>query len=144
MWVQRELTLEPRSRGFHLVTGEVVSALPELERAERGLLHVFIRHTSASVSVNENASRAVLADFRTWFDRAVPESAGWWTHRDEGPDDMPAHIKSALLGASLTVPVSGGRLVLGTWQGLYLGEHRDAGGPRTLVLTLWGEDGASA
>ncbi len=140
MWTQRELRLEGRSRGFHLVTGEVVDALPELGRLVVGLLHVFVRHTSASLTVNENASAAVLRDFGSWFDAAVPEDAPFWTHRSEGPDDMPAHVKSSLLGSSICVPVARGRLALGTWQGIYLCEHRDAGGPRTLVLTTWGEE----
>jgi secondary thiamine-phosphate synthase enzyme len=140
MWAQRELRLEGRSRGFHLVTGEVVEALPELGRLAVGLLHVFVRHTSASLTVNENASAAVLRDFGSWFDAAVPEDAPFWTHRSEGPDDMPAHVKSSLLGSSISVPVARGRLALGTWQGIYLCEHRDAGGPRTLVLTAWGEE----
>jgi len=140
MWAQRELRLEGRSRGFHLVTGEVVEALPELGRLAVGLLHVFVRHTSASLTVNENASAAVLRDFGSWFDAAVPEDAPFWTHRSEGPDDMPAHVKSSLLGSSISVPVARGRIALGTWQGIYLCEHRDAGGPRTLVLTTWGEE----
>ncbi len=140
MWAQRELRLEGRSRGFHLVTGEVVEALPELGRLAVGLLHVFVRHTSASLTVNENASAAVLRDFGSWFHAAVPEDAPFWTHRSEGPDDMPAHVKSSLLGSSISVPVARGRLALGTWQGIYLCEHRDAGGPRTLVLTAWGEE----
>ena len=140
MWAQRELRLEGRSRGFHLVTGDVVEALPELGRLAVGLLHVFVRHTSASLTVNENASAAVLRDFGSWFDAAVPEDAPFWTHRSEGPDDMPAHVKSSLLGSSISMPVARGRLALGTWQGIYLCEHRDAGGPRTLVLTTWGEE----
>ena len=139
MWAQRELRLEGRSRGFHLITDEVVEALPELGRLAVGLLHVFVRHTSASLTVNENASTAVLDDFRSWFDRAVPDDAPFWTHRSEGPDDMPAHVKSSLLGSAVSLPVVRGRLALGTWQGIYLCEHRDAGGPRTLVLTAWGE-----
>ena len=139
MWAQRELRLEGRSRGFHLITDEVVEALPELGRLAVGLLHVFVRHTSASLTVNENASTAVLDDFRSWFDRAVPDDAPFWTHRSEGPDDMPAHVKSSLLGSAVSLPVTRGRLALGTWQGIYLCEHRDAGGPRTLVLTAWGE-----
>ncbi len=139
MWVQRELRLAARPRGFHLVTDEVTDALPELRRLRAGMLHVFITHTSASLTLNENASAAVLRDFRAWFDRAVPEGAPYWTHTAEGPDDMPAHIKSALLGSALTLPVADGRLALGTWQGIYLCEHRDHGGARSLVLTAWGE-----
>jgi secondary thiamine-phosphate synthase enzyme len=141
MWVQREITLDPRSRGFHLVTGEVLRALPELGSVAVGLLHVLIRHTSASLTLNENASPEVRRDFETWFDQAVPERALYWTHTLEGPDDMPAHIKGSLLGPSLTMPVSQGRLALGTWQGIYLCEHRDYGGARSLVATLWGDVG---
>jgi secondary thiamine-phosphate synthase enzyme len=139
MWVQREIRLQPRPRGFHLVTREVVEAVPELSQLRVGLLHVLIRHTSASLALNENASPDVRADFETWFDAAVPEDAPFWTHTDEGADDMPAHIKAALLGPSLTLPVSGGRLAVGTWQGIYLCEHRDHGGSRSLVATLSGE-----
>jgi secondary thiamine-phosphate synthase enzyme len=140
IWVQRELRLEPRPRGFHLVTDEVVAGVPELERIEVGVANVFIRHTSASLTLNENASPAVRRDFRSWFDDAVPEDAPYWTHTLEGPDDMPAHVKSSLLGPSLLVPVSGGRLALGTWQGIYLCEHRDSGGAREVVVTAWGEE----
>ena len=142
MWIQREITLDPRPRGFHLITGEVLRALPELESVAVGLLHLLIRHTSASLTLNENASPDVRRDFETWFTQAVPERAPYWTHTLEGPDDMPAHIKSSLLGPSLTMPVSGGRLALGTWQGIYLCEHRDRGGARSLVATVWGESRA--
>lgn len=139
MWAQHEITLAPRPRGFHLVTGEVVEAVPELGELAVGLLHIFIRHTSASLTLNENASPDVRRDFATWFDRAVPDGAAYWTHTLEGDDDMPAHVKASLLGPELSIPVSRGRLALGTWQGIYLCEHRDRGGPRTLVATLWGE-----
>jgi secondary thiamine-phosphate synthase enzyme len=142
IWVQREVRLDPRPRGFHLVTDEVTGALPELARIEVGIAHVFIRHTSASLTVNENASPAVRRDFRSWFDEAVPEDAPYWTHTLEGPDDMPAHVKASLLGPSLTLPIAGGRLALGTWQGIYLCEHRDSGGPRKLVVTAFGEASA--
>lgn len=135
--LRRTIELAPRERGFHLVTGEIVAALPELEEFRVGLLHLMIRHTSASLSVNENASADVLADFRKWFDRAVPEDLDW-THTLEGPDDMPAHIKSALTGTELTLPVAEGGLDLGTWQGIYLCEHRDHGGVRRISATLWG------
>jgi secondary thiamine-phosphate synthase enzyme len=141
IWVQRELRLEPRPRGFHLVTDEVASGVPELERIAVGMANVFILHTSASLTLNENASPAVRRDFRSWFDDAVPEDAPYWTHTLEGPDDMPAHVKSSLLGPSLTLPVSGGRLALGTWQGIYLCEHRDSGGSRSVIVTAWGEEG---
>jgi len=139
MWLQRTISLDPRPRGFHLVTREVVSALPELGEVDAGLLHLFIAHTSASLTLNENASPDVREDFSAWFDRAVPERAAYWTHTLEGDDDMPAHVKASLLGSSLTLPVGGGGLALGTWQGIYLGEHRDRGGSRRLVATLHGE-----
>jgi secondary thiamine-phosphate synthase enzyme len=140
IWVQREVSLEPRPRGFHLVTDEVEHAVPELERIGVGMANVFIRHTSASLTLNENASSAVRSDFRAWFDRSVPEDAPYWEHTLEGSDDMPAHLKSSLLGASVTVPVTRGRFALGTWQGIYLCEHRDSGGSRELVVTAWGEE----
>ncbi|MGH2864541.1 MAG: secondary thiamine-phosphate synthase enzyme YjbQ [Solirubrobacteraceae bacterium] len=139
MWVQRQLTLEPRARGFHLITGEVLSALPELREMSIGLLHLLIRHTSASLTLNENASPEVRQDFEAWFNEAVPERSSLWTHTLEGSDDMPAHIKASLLGPSLTLPVNGGRLALGAWQGIYLCEHRDRGSARALLATLWGE-----
>ena len=140
MWLQREITLRARPRGFHLVTREVLEALPELEDVRAGLLHLFIRHTSASLTLNENASPDVRDDFEAWFDDAVPEDAPYWTHTIEGPDDMPAHIKASLLGPSLHLPVSDGRLALGTWQGLYLCELRDDGGVRSVTATLHGDE----
>ena len=139
MWLQREITLRPRPRGFHLVTREVLEALPELAEVQAGLLHLFIRHTSASLTLNENASPDVRDDFEAYFNESVPEDAHYWTHTFEGPDDMPAHIKASLLGPSLSLPVSSGRLALGTWQGVYLCEHRDRGGARSLLATLHGE-----
>jgi secondary thiamine-phosphate synthase enzyme len=139
MWLQREITLRPRPRGFHLVTGEIEDAVPELRDVAVGLAHLFIRHTSASLTLNENASPDVRRDFESWFDAAVPEDAPYWTHTVEGPDDMPAHIKASLLGPALSLPVSGGRLALGTWQGVYLCEHRDRGGPRSLLVTVLGD-----
>jgi secondary thiamine-phosphate synthase enzyme len=141
VWVQRAIRLEPRQRGFHLVTAEVLTALPELDGVEVGMLHLLIQHTSASLALSENFSPDVRRDFETWFDQAVPEGAPYWTHTLEGDDDMPAHIKAALLGPSLTLPINGGRPALGTWQGVYLCEHRDRGGPRTIVATAWGEPG---
>ena len=136
IWVQRDITLRPRPRGFHLVTDEVLAALPELAEIEVGLAHVFITHTSAALTLNENASPDVRRDFATWFDAAVPDGAPYWTHTLEGDDDMPAHVKASLLGFSLSLPIAGGRLALGTWQGIYLCELRDSGGPRRLVATL--------
>jgi secondary thiamine-phosphate synthase enzyme len=141
MWLQREIHLQAVPRGFHLVTVEVMDALPELKEISVGLLHLLIQHTSASLALNENAAPEVRHDFESWFSQAVPEAAPYWTHTLEGDDDMPAHIKAALLGPSLTLPISNGRLALGTWQGIYLCEHRDRGGPRTLVATAWGERG---
>jgi secondary thiamine-phosphate synthase enzyme len=141
VWIQRQITLRARPRGFHLVTEEVVSAVPELSSIRVGLALVFMQHTSASLTVNENASPDVRRDFATWFDRAVPDGADYFAHRLEGPDDMPAHIKSSLTGTSVTLPVSDGRLALGTWQGIYLCEHRDDGGARRLIVTAFGEGG---
>jgi len=140
MWAQRAITLEPRPRGYHLITGEVIESLPQIGTLEVGLVHLFLRHTSASLTLNENASPDVRRDFAAYFDRAVPEQAPFWTHTFEGADDMPAHIKTSLLGPSLSLPVAAGRLALGTWQGIYLCEHRDAGGPRSLLATVWGEE----
>jgi secondary thiamine-phosphate synthase enzyme len=139
MWLQRSVELEARPRGFHLVTREIVDALPELRELRVGLLHLLIQHTSASLALNENASSDVRRDFETWFNEAVPEGARYWTHTVEGPDDMPAHVKAALLGPSLTLPVARGQLALGTWQGVYLCEHRDRGGARSVIATAWGE-----
>ncbi len=138
MWTQRDISLRPRARGFHLVTSEVVGALPELAEVEVGLLHLFIRHTSAALTLNENASPDVRRDFAAWFDRAVPDGAPYFAHTLEGPDDMPAHVKAALLGPSLALPVRDGRLALGTWQGVYLCEFRDDPAPRSLTVTLQG------
>jgi secondary thiamine-phosphate synthase enzyme len=139
MWIQREVRLDPRPRGFHLVTREVVEAVPELGGLRVGLATVFMQHTSASLTLNENASPDVRRDFAAWFDRAVPDGADYWRHTLEGPDDMPAHIKASLTGSSLLIPVREGELALGTWQGIYLCEHRDSGGPRRLLVTAFGE-----
>jgi secondary thiamine-phosphate synthase enzyme len=138
-WHQVEIRLKPRARGFHLVTGEIVAAVPELARFRVGVAHLFIKHTSASLTLNENADPDVRADMERWFDQAAPDGASYFEHTAEGGDDMPAHLKASLLGASVSVPIRDGRLALGTWQGVYLGEHRDHGGSRTVVLTVWGE-----
>lgn len=139
MWLQREIDLAPPPRGFHLITAEVLRALPELAQLRVGLLHVFIQHTSAALTVNENADPRVRQDFESFFSRAVPEGEPYYRHNDEGPDDLPAHLKASLLGCSLSLPVAHGKLNMGTWQGIWLCEHRDHGGRRRLVLTLQGE-----
>ncbi len=133
--VRRQIVLDPRPRGFHLITDEVVRSLPELAPVEVGLIHLMIRHTSASLTINENASPDVRRDLRAWVDEAVPEGFPW-DHALEGADDMPAHVKGTITGFELTLPITGGRLDLGTWQGIYLCEHRDHGGPRTLTATI--------
>ncbi len=139
IWAQHDVRLSPVPRGFHLVTDEVERGVPELREIRVGIAHVFIRHTSASLTLNENASSDVRRDFESWFNRAVPEDAPYWTHTLEGSDDMPAHIKAALLGPSLSLPVRDGSFHLGTWQGIYLCEHRDSGGARTVTVTAWGD-----
>ena len=136
-WLQREITLAPRRRGFHLITREIEAALRELPPLEVGLLHVFIRHTSASLSINENADPDVPRDLELALNEIAREDFAY-AHTLEGPDDMPAHVKASLLGSSVTVPIRGGRLALGTWQGIYLCEHRDRAGPRHLILTAHG------
>jgi secondary thiamine-phosphate synthase enzyme len=142
IWIQEEVRLEPRSRGFHLVTREVERAVPRLSEIRVGLAHVFIKHTSASLTLNENASPDVRHDFETWFNEAVPEDFAQWTHTTEGADDMPAHVKASLLGPSLTLPVRDGAFDVGTWQGIYLCEHRNSGGSRRLVITAFGDASA--
>ena len=138
-WIQKEITLAPKRRGFHLVTHEIVAQLPELREMGVGLAHIFILHTSASLALNENADPTVRQDFESHFNQMVPEDAPYYIHTYEGPDDMPAHIKAALLGSGLTIPVRNGRFHLGTWQGIYLCEHRNRGGSRRLVITVNGE-----
>jgi secondary thiamine-phosphate synthase enzyme len=138
-WIQRQISLAARSRGFHLITRDVLAALPELARIRTGLLHVFIQHTSASLTINENADPDVPADLESSFSAIAPEDFPY-QHTIEGPDDMPAHVKAALLGSSVSIPVTGGQLALGTWQGIYLCEHRNSGGSRRLVVTLHGDE----
>lgn len=137
-WIQKEITLKARPRGFHIITREVLEHLPELRQIETGILHLFIQHTSASLSINENADPDVRGDMERHFNHAVPENAPYYEHTLEGADDMPAHIKASLLGSALSIPVGHGRLRLGTWQGIYLCEHRDHGGARRVVVTLFG------
>ncbi len=138
-WIQREVGLQPRPRGFHIITHEIERALPELSQFDVGVAHVFILHTSASLTLNENADPDVRVDMESHFNKLAPEEESHYTHTMEGPDDMPAHIKASLLGSSVTVPVSDGRLILGMWQGIYLCEHRNRGGSRRLVVTVYGE-----
>lgn len=140
MWFQKTIRLSARPRGFHLVTRDLTAELPELRRIGTGLCHLFIQHTSASLTVNENADGTVREDFESHFNVMVPEGAHYYQHTYEGPDDMPAHIKSSLLGSAVSLPITNGRLNLGTWQGVYLCEHRDHGGARSVVATLWGEE----
>jgi secondary thiamine-phosphate synthase enzyme len=137
-FIQRELTLPAYPRGFHLITSVVEKSIPEIKEINAGQLHVFIKHTSASLAINENTDSTVRHDFESHFNKMVPENAPYYKHDMEGPDDMPAHIKSALLGCSITIPISNGELNLGTWQGIYLCEHRNSGGQRQLVLTAFG------
>ena len=139
MWLQKEISLAAKPRGFHLVTDELLRELPELKNFRVGMMNVFILHTSASLTLNENADPTMRRDFESFFNRAVPEDESYYLHQDEGPDDLPAHIKSSLLGASLNIPIADGRPRLGTWQGIYLCEHRNYGGKRRLVVTLQGE-----
>jgi secondary thiamine-phosphate synthase enzyme len=135
---QQHIQLKERKRGFHLITGDVVQALPQIRDIQAGICQVFIQHTSASLTINEDADPTVRNDFETFFNKAVPENDPGYLHDDEGPDDMPAHLKASLLGSSVTVPISQGQLALGTWQGIYLCEHRNYGHKRNLVITAWG------
>jgi len=139
VWLQKQITLRAKSRGFHLVSDEILTALPELASVNIGLLHLFLQHTSASLSVNENADGSVRRDMEAHFNQLAPEDAPYYEHTYEGSDDMPAHIKSGLLGCEVSVPVAKGKLRLGTWQGIYLGEHRNSASPRTVIATLTGE-----
>jgi secondary thiamine-phosphate synthase enzyme len=137
--LQKEITLHARNRGFHLVTSEILSQIPEVKTIRKGILHVFIKHTSASLTLNENADPTVRTDFEAYFNKTVPENAPYFEHDTEGSDDMPAHLKASILGSSVSIPVTAGRLNLGMWQGIYVCEHRNYGGTRELVLTLIGE-----
>lgn len=136
---QKELTLKPRTRGFHIVTDEIASAIPELKDISAGIAHIFIKHTSASLSINENADPSVRTDMETHFNIMVPEDADHYEHTYEGPDDMTSHIKASIIGSGVTIPVTNGRFNLGTWQGIYLCEHRNRGGSRKIVITVTGE-----
>lgn len=136
---QQSLQLKARTRGFHIITSEIVYAMPQITEIKTGMLQVFIQHTSASLTINENADPTVRKDFEMFFNQNVPEDDPGYLHNDEGSDDMPAHLKSAMLGSSVMVPIRNGRLGLGTWQGIYLCEHRNHGGSRSLIITIWGE-----
>jgi secondary thiamine-phosphate synthase enzyme len=139
MWIQKEIRLSAKSRGFHLVTNEILNQLPEIKNIHIGLLNVFIKHTSASLTINENADPTVRQDFESYFNCAIPEDEPYYKHLDEGSDDITAHLKSSILGCSLNIPISAGKLNVGIWQGIYLCEHRNHGGSRSLIITIQGE-----
>jgi len=139
MWIQKEISLNPKQRGFHLIADEMLKYLPEVQEIEVGTMQVFIKHTSASLTINEDADPTVRDDFESHFNQMVPENAPYYQHTFEGPDDMPAHLKSSILGSSVNIPITDGKLNLGTWQGIYLCEHRNRGGSRKLVVTIQGK-----
>jgi secondary thiamine-phosphate synthase enzyme len=139
MWIQKEISLNPKQRGFHLIADEMLKHLPEVQEIEVGTMQVFIKHTSASLTINEDADPTVRDDFESHFNQMVPENAPYYQHTFEGPDDMPAHLKSSILGSSVSIPITDGKLNLGTWQGIYLCEHRNRGGSRKLVVTIQGK-----
>ena len=139
-WFQKEIRISRKSRGFHLITHDLLDNFTEINKINKGILHIFIKHTSASLTINENADSTVLSDFEAHFNNMIPENQPYYRHTMEGPDDMPAHLKSSILGSSIQIPISNGTLNLGTWQGIYLCEHRNNGSPRELVLTAWGEE----
>lgn len=139
MWIQKTISLSPHPRGFHLITNEIVESVPEMSQIKTGLLHLFIKHTSASLTINEDSESTVRTDFESHFNHLVPENQPYYKHTFEGPDDMPAHLKASLLGSSVSIPITKGKLALGTWQGIYLCEHRNHGGNRILVATIQGK-----
>lgn len=139
-WYQKEFSLEPKKRGFHLITSEIIKNIPEIKNISKGIAHIFIKHTSASLTINENADPTVRVDMESHFNKLAPEDAPYYRHNTEGSDDMPAHIKSVILGNSVSIPITGGRLNLGIWQGIYLCEHRNYGGSRKIVVTLEGSE----
>lgn len=139
MWIQKEIKLSPKARGYHIITDEILREIPEIKDINTGLAHIFIQHTSAGLTINENADPSVRKDFESHFNRTVPEDTSLYEHTLEGTDDMTSHIKSSLLGSSVSIPITNGRFNLGTWQGIYLCEHRNHGGSRKLVITLNGE-----
>lgn len=139
MWQQKRIMLRPKPRGFHLITAEILEQIPQINQIDIGLLHLFIQHTSASLTINENADPTVRTDFESHINQMVPENCDYFIHTYEGPDDMPAHIKSSLFGSELSIPIGQGKLLLGTWQGIYLGEHRNMGGQRNIIATIHGQ-----
>jgi secondary thiamine-phosphate synthase enzyme len=139
-WYQKEILLGPKKRGFHLVTEEIVGYIPEIRRIKTGIVHIFIKHTSASISLNENADRTVRTDMETYFNKMIPENMPYYEHNTEGSDDMPSHLKSVIIGSSVSIPVTNGIINMGTWQGIYLCEHRNYGSPRKIVITIMGEE----
>ncbi len=139
MWIQKEIYLKSRARGFHLITEDIVNNLPEMHQIQIGMMNVFIQHTSASLTINENADPSVRYDFESYFNRSVPENEPYYRHVDEGSDDLPAHIKSSILGSSLNIPITNGRLNMGIWQGIYLCEHRNRSSGRRIVVTINGD-----
>jgi secondary thiamine-phosphate synthase enzyme len=139
-WYQKEITLKPRGRGFHLVTDEILLQVSEIKKIKVGLMHIHIKHTSASLTLNENYDPDVRGDMERFFNKTVKENEPWYEHNSEGSDDMPAHIKSTIIGTSLTIPITNGQLNLGTWQGIYLCEHRNLAGSRKIVVTISGEE----
>jgi secondary thiamine-phosphate synthase enzyme len=140
MWFQKEISIKPKQRGFHLITDEIVSQFPEIKKIKTGLVNIFIKHTSASLTLNENYDPDVRADMEKFFTHTVKENEPHYVHTSEGADDMPAHIKSTIIGASLSIPITKGNLNLGTWQGIYLCEHRNQGGSRNLIVTIFGDE----
>ena len=138
MWIQKTITLSPKSRGFHIITHDVLENIPELKDLRTGILHLFIKHTSASLTINENADPTVRTDFESHFNMLAPENQSYYQHTFEGSDDIPAHLKASLLGSSVSIPITDGRLNLGTWQGIYLCEHRNRGSDRKLIITIQG------
>jgi len=136
MWLQKEFKLKSKPRGFHLITDEILSNIPELPDIKMGIMHLFLKHTSASITINENADPTVRHDFENYFNQAIPENESYYQHLDEGPDDLPAHLKSSILGCSLNIPITNGQLNIGIWQGIYLCEHRNHGGCRSIVVTI--------
>jgi len=140
MWIQQEISLPAKPRGFHLITNDILNSIPVIKTIKNGLLHVFIKHTSASLTINENADPSVRTDFESHFNHMVPEDQLYYVHTMEGSDDMPSHLKSSILGSSISIPITHGKINLGTWQGIYLCEHRNRGGSRKLIITIHGDD----